>query len=394
MSEEIYNRLSVVQQLCVDTFIEGEDASEESKQMRKWVKRVWWGTSSIRAKDEVKRLCRGTVEGKAATAWDNANKRWGTHLVENVPCLIASGLWLPDGIDPKLADVVAMRISAALKRDKAHKMRNETPKMKRGEAKHNAKGVGGGNVKLAMSEGAATKPVPPSESKLGKTKLDTPTPARRPQESDPEPKRTKYATPGSFLATEEEIREVWQRYGLDEAIFRQTSEWSWLGPTCNCSMTRIERWFNFSHNKARGIETVRNEDFYAYAQKVAEERTKMGREPVVSTEPTTNTSDVDTFDRLKRKEQARVKSNQAAADARKWDEEHGPHALALKALAENCAKMPPIKHTLVFMCPLCNVKPLEQFMECGCMDNSSRDWKQCYVCNVIFHPTKIPCHCV
>lgn len=253
MSEKMYNSLSVVQKTCVDAFIEGEEANEESKKFRRWVKRVWWGTSSIRNKDEVKRLCRGQIEGKAATAWDQENKRWGTHLIENVPILIASGLWRPDGIDGALADVIAMRISSMLK------IQNDKK-----EAKTVAK-----------------------EPKRDNTMMSFPT-----------------------------------RTTTDGVI-----------------------------------------------------------------------SEVETFKRLKQNEQKNVKENQEVAAKRAWFKEFGPDALALKAIAEKSAKMKPIKRPIVLMCPLCNYKPLEQFLECSCTDKTCRDWKRCFKCDVVYHPTKIPCDC-
>ena len=237
-------------------FIKGEDAGEDAKKFRRWVTKVWWGTSSIRSKDEVKRLCRGQVEGKAATAWDNTNKRWGTHLIENVPILIASGLWKPDGIDGGLADIIAMKISSVLK-----------------------------------SQAAKAPPKPNVVRK----------------------RDTEDARMMSF-------------------------------PT----RTTID-----------GVA-----------------------------------SEVETFKRLKAYEQKNVKDNQEVAAKRAWFAEYGPDAMALKAIAAKSLKMKPIRRPIVFMCPLCNYKPLEQFLECQCTDNTCRDWKRCFKCEVIYHPTKITCECL
>jgi len=375
MSDELYKKLSIVQQSCVDVFIAGDDADEDSKKMRRWVSKVWWGQSNIRSKDEVKRLCRGTVDGKAATAWDQKNKRWGTHLIENVPNLIASGLWTPDGIDPSLADTIAMRISTQLRRESEQKTSNEkTGKMKM----------------AALPQGKRKQPQPPPPQP----------PSAETAEST---KRAKFDTPESFLASDAEINEVFEAYGMDEETFRQTARWAWLGSSCTRSIVRVRRWFNFSRNKERGVSTVLKEDFSAFAQTARDEQTKavddarvrkaFDSNAATTTTTTTTISDMEKYQILKSREMALIKSNNVAADALKWENEHGAHALALNEITSKGAATPIAKHPILFKCPFCNTRPFEQFMQCACADNASANWKRCYVCNVICHPKKIPCHC-
>lgn len=125
--------LSAAQQKSIERFIDGESASEETRTKRNWITNVWWGTSAFSCRAEVKQMCRGTIDGRAATAWDSVNKLWGTHSLENVHILITSGLWKPYGIDPNLSNAIADKIASLLadKNDHANK-RQKTEKISEG----------------------------------------------------------------------------------------------------------------------------------------------------------------------------------------------------------------------------------------------------------------------
>lgn len=403
MSEHAYSKLNVLEKVVVDEFVGGEDVDEDGRGFRKWIRKVWWGTSRIGDRVEVKRLCCGEEETRKATAWDNDGKRWGTHSLENVPKLIASGLWKPDGIDERLADIIAGRAMSILDAEERERREKEEKKLekerqkerqkaeKAAKGKAKAKAIFGGGGSKRKIESAADAAAP--ESKMAKAQDEE---EEADEEAEQEPK-----LPESFHATEADFVEALEVYKLPRHVFIEATTWGWLGPTCSSSIIRIRRWFDFKHNHDRGVDAVSKEDFLSFSEKRAIEQQKakdeadlQARMDVAAISGTTaavKVTDVDKLAKMKEREQTRVKRNQEAAAQRKHEEEHGGHATALKAIL--AMKAGPIKLTTVLRCPECKVKPLKQFMECACTDANARDWRVCQTCDTVYHPAKVSCSC-
>ena len=404
MSQHAFSRLSVLEQSTVDMFVEGEDVPEDARGFRKWVRRVWWGSSNIRDRVEVKRLCCGEQETRKATAFDPERKLWGTHALENVPKLIASGLWKPDRIDERLADIIAMRATAVLNEEERELREKEERKLEKEREKERAKAErakGGGNRKAAtVFAGAKRKKEEVEEvEEVEESGVDgaplSASPAAPAAEKLPE----------SFSATQKEFAEALWTYKLPRRIFIDATSWSWLGPTCSSSIVRIRRWFEFQHNRTRGTAVVAKKDFLDYYdqrvrnRRLAEEDEELN-ERVAAAQASANAaqgawcaSDMAKFEKLKQKEQNRVRKNQESEAKRKYEAEHGEEAKALRVLLEKAKAMRPIKQSAVLRCPECGVKPLQQFMECVCVDAESANWQTCQKCDTVYHPTKVPCGC-
>jgi hypothetical protein len=99
----------------IEEFLEGKPTSEETKRKRKF-ERVWWGESSFKTKDEVKRLARGGGE-KSAVAFNPDQKLWGTHDLAAVADLIHSTLWEPDCIPSDLFQEIERLARERAKKD-------------------------------------------------------------------------------------------------------------------------------------------------------------------------------------------------------------------------------------------------------------------------------------
>ena len=77
----------------------------------------------------------------------------------------------------------------------------------------------------------------------------------------------------------------------------------------------------------------------------------------------------------------------------KYEDEHGPHANTIALIVERSKAVHARKPPYARQCPLCGVKPLEQFLECGCIDDTNRQWELCGRCHCIFHKDKMRCLC-
>jgi len=349
-----------IKETVIDTYLEGELLSDEAKGFRKWAKNVWWGTSNKWDREVVKRLCRGDVEGRAATAWDNENKRWGTYDLANVAPLIASGLWIPYGIDRSLANdiakksirIIAEKKTAADKKAAANQEVVSEGKKKR--AASSKKEVD--NNRLSENKTTSTAPVPDG---------------------------------WEVVISPEDAAEA-AALGIPLPIFRASTSWKWLGPTTTTPMGRIRRWLRFSHNRTRGESTVVKEDILNYY-----ESRNPNAVPTTERQQTKKQKTDDAiFDELRVKEKARAEAHRRAVDIQKWEAEHGEIAVEIRDSAKKQYRLPLImKQPLIYQCNACHTKPLVQFMECACGDNGARSWSVCRVCDVVCHTEKAPCNC-
>ena len=88
-------------------YLDGELLSDEEQRKRR-ATHVWFGTNIMRnTSAHVKSLCAASEDGTKCTMWDNDRKLWGTTNFANVPKLIDSGLWEPNGVPPSLKHEVS-----------------------------------------------------------------------------------------------------------------------------------------------------------------------------------------------------------------------------------------------------------------------------------------------
>lgn len=385
MSEHAFSRLNVLQQSIVDAFVEGDDVPEDARVFRKWIRKVWWGSSHIYSRVEVKRLCCGDDESRKATAFDPVRKLWGTYALENVPRLIASGLWSPEGIDRRLADIIAVRATAVLDRQARTRRENEDLKVQKEREK--AEGAKRGGVRAAAKKMLGRSAATAEE--------DTPVA----KEDPPAAPTGQPPLPETFKATADDIAEVLSVFKIPEAIFVESSSWAWLGPVCSSSIVRIRRWFNFPKNRTRGIDAVATEDFLEYHEKRTRER-QLAKEDDEAAAAKTRVAVVapapageERFERLKKRERERVHANKEAAKRQKHEDLHGEHAVAMRALLDKAAKAGPMRPTTILRCHACGTRPFLQFMQCECDDGDEAGWEACKACDTVFHPRKVLCGC-
>lgn len=95
-------------------------------------------------------------------------------------------------------------------------------------------------------------------------------------------------------------------------------------------------------------------------------------------------------------EEVRKRTLRRVEEIKQWHDEqvNGPHAKALAFILERSMDVPIHKPPYARACATCHAKPIEQFMECGCSDDTSRHWERCDDCNCIWHRKKMKCMCI
>jgi hypothetical protein len=334
----------------VECYIKGEKLPPEvAKKKRTQV--AWWGTSSKQNMSVVKELCAASETDFSTRVWDNDRKLWGTTRIENVIGLVESGLWIPLGIPESKTEAVTLEVKKIVDAQKA----KEAAALEREE-----KRLKGENDKRAAE--AAEKELE---------------------------RRNREDKANAF--SEADIKDAWDKYGLTREILNATRHFPWLGPRTVRPMARIDRWFGFTHNKLAGANAVVARDFVPAYTEFCESKKQSSVASVTQnvSSKRKRTEKVLTMDQIRTNEKAKLDAIKSRLAAESTDE----HALALKKIAEKQKNMPPYQAPYSRACPMCGVKPLEQFLDCGCADDQCMQWKVCKKCNVIFHESKMQCLC-
>ena len=324
----------------VEFFLKGETISEENMKRRR-AKVAWYGTSDRRNFAIIKELCAENDEGFSRTMWDNERKLWGTLRIENVKNLIESGMWTPIGLPQSKNPVVLRRVKEIInaKNAQVQKKRDlEDQKAAEVVAKRNADAI---------------------EKEMHR--------------------RKKHDL--MFTFSESDANEAWSKYGLRRVVLDATKHFAWLGPSTLEPMTRIHNWFTYPHNLEKGIKRIVEEEFEPAYSKYMNNLSK----PSSTATPKRKRPKA----QLKASEDSHVQDVINRVNAAKFD----PHFLSLQKIAESAKNMKPRAPIYSRACPLCDVKPIEQFMDCGCIDESNKSWLVCWVCHSIYHKTKLSCLC-
>lgn len=326
----------------VEMFLKGEPLSEENAKRRR-AKFAWFGTSDRRGVALIKELCAENDEGFSRAMWDPDRKLWGTLRLENVKNLIESGLWTPLGLPPSKNQAVAIRVKqivdartayAKKKRDQEERKRLDEQEKRQSDA-----------IDKEMH------------------------------------RRKKYDEMFNF--SESDADEAMKKYGIRRKILDVTKHFGFLGPSTSEPMTRINRWFNYPKNLERGIQKIVDQDFQVAFERYTQKITQRDRRPAASS---------------KRKQpKTQFQAPQSAHFQEVIDRltatKNDPHFLALKKISESAKKLKTRTPVYSRSCPQCGIKPIEQFMDCGCLDESNKRWSTCGVCNAIYNNEKLPCLC-
>jgi len=333
------------------SYIRGEELSEEDKK-RRGAERAWYGIVLSKGKSSVvKEMCAESDDGKRKTMFCTERKLWGTLRLKNVISLVLSGLWEPVGVAPSLAEDVAKCAKSFVEEEEsqARAKMHEVERAQRAERERK------------------------TQEAMEKERL------RR------EKDQVRFSEP--------DFEEALDMFGLRREVVEASASWPWLGPRTNDPMNRIRRYFSFSHNKQRGVDAVRR-DFEGGAS-----------ESSATTSATSATSTSDNQNGLnglngpngskfrpqKRKGTDMQLERERAMKLAKAADDHDEHARALKHI--QTAFVPTITFPRSQKCPRCGVKPLVQFLDCGCSNDSYQSWKVCQRCNTLYHPERTRCLC-
>jgi hypothetical protein len=331
----------------------GEKLSEDDRKRRR-SSVVWYGTCTRENSKVVKEICAASDDGSKATMWDNERKLWGTLRLENVVSLIASGMWFPSGLPVSLTDAVGDAAKTVVNSRKQKLLDEETRKEQKAAEERDKK----------VAEGAL----------------------KEQQRKERENK--------SLVLSEADIDFCESTYGLRREITAISHTFGFLGPRTTVPLTRLTRWFNFGHNREAGAAAVVARDFeQAFAQhcrnRAEAEAAAAGVVPAKKRRKVIADANVSMAE-LRRREAERVE----AIKAKQLQAQEGDaHARALDAsIAKSSAAF---RRSAIYarVCTKCDVRPINQFLECGCGDDEARGWKICDACNSIWHPSKMPCLC-
>ena len=342
----------------VEVYLAGEKLSEEDRKRRK-ASVAWYGTCARTNTAVVKEMCAESDDGFKATMWDQERRLWGTLRLANVVSLIASGLWWPAGIPTSYSEEVA-RAARKIVTAKNQKLRDEKETAERKEAEERER-----KANEAAEKDAERRRREQQSAELSPADLD-------------------------FCERE---------YGLRREIAAVSHTFPFLGPRTSTPLVRVRRWFGFKHNREAGAAAVVARDFEPafaeYTQNRAEAAAALAGGSASRSAPASKkrkavaAADID-LDELRKREAKRVDAIKERQKRAKED----PHELAIKAIAERGKSLPPRKQPpFVRSCRVCDVKPIQQFLECGCQGEDSRSWRVCETCNAMWNPKKMPCLC-
>jgi hypothetical protein len=184
--------------------------------------------------------------------------------------------------------------------------------------------------------------------------------------------------------------------GIPEHILRDCANWSWLGPICSTPIARIERWFGFPQNRARGRETVLKEDLLDFYEQRMAERADANA-PAARTDDANTVTVQKSEEEIARERQERIQRQRDGWKALRYERKYGSHAAALSAIIEKSQQVPLTNPAIPRKCGYCDAFVIEQFLECNCNDknNDQRNWFVCNVCRSIKHDdiARGPCRC-
>ena len=101
----------------------------------------------------------------------------------------------------------------------------------------------------------------------------------------------------------------------------------------------------------------------------------------------------DLLPEIEKRARERTKDETAANKRKRDDDEQESTyerytSYPVVAVAGSCPCVPFGSRPTMRECPHCKVVPLQQFLECGCVDGPMQ-WKVCKKCDVSFHPQKL-----
>jgi hypothetical protein len=335
----------------VQCYLKGEKLAPELAKFKR-TSVAWWGTSSMGNGKVVKELCNESDTDFGNRVWDKERKLWGTVRIENVVSLIASGLWFPVGLPASKAEEVALEVKKIIDRNKRMEKEKE---------------------------------------QLEERRLEEERSKRAAEAAENERKRKEWEDKGTEFS-KSDFEYAFQAYGLREDVLNASRSFAWLGPRTVRPMARIDRWFNFTHNKLLGAKAVVERDFDPAFRAYTESQLQTHDAGSVAAAPKRKRIETKalSMEELRKVEKAKVKAIKDRLEIEQNDE----HAIALRKITEKCKKLPPHKAPYTRACPNCGVKPLEQFLDCGCTGSDAMEWRVCQKCNCIWHKEKLPCMCL
>jgi hypothetical protein len=389
--------LSIGEQAVVEMYALGIELSPEEVQRYRTLDnaRAWWGTSSFKHKDAVLKMLRND-EGRWRGLWDANNKRWGTTDPEIAVKLIESQKWLPYGVSDVLIWPIVDKLKEAVEEKNAKKRKREEAiarKEKKEREREEARRQKEERKEEERREREAKRAkAQKQDKKRPRAEADAEEPR---EEADAEEPHEEKAASFEAYIDPKHIKEA-AEMGIPENILRDCANWSWLGPICSTPIARIERWFGFPQNRARGRATVLKEDFLEFHEQRAAERADANA-PAADTNRTTTVTVQKSEEEIARERQERVQRQRDGWKALRHERKHGSHAAALSAIIEKSQRVPLPKPAIPRKCGYCDALVIEQFLECNCKenDNSQKNWFVCEVCCFIKHEDVVrgACRC-
>lgn len=387
----VIESLEHVDKSSVQSWVDGELPCEEDKKKRK-ASRVWYGKSTREDKDDVKQLCRGTEEGPSNATFEFERKLWGTFQLSQVPMLIVSGKWHPDGLPSHLKPFAAVEAWRRLEKKRVAAAKRLQEKVRADAARERA-----------------------DEAKREESAAERLQMQRRMKEvmlAIPETTEADYAEAAAM--------------GLSRELVDATAQFPWLGPRGGPSAwKRVKRWFHLksltSHlptgksrqqviqelvdeheRRSAAQQSEMKQQQEATARRQAEEEKRRLREATVGDGEATKYEPFDSF-------KLRFFSGDVAAttatttdavtfqyvrrtpeEETQWQRANGVDVVLNNARLQAAD----IRRPVLLPCPHCGHAPrFVQFLDCRCRDEWF-DWIWCIACHRNAHPNKLPCQCM
>lgn len=374
--------LTVQQEVVVLNYAAGTELSFEESQRYRTLDnaRAWWGESKFVHKDAVLKMLRN-ADGRWRGLWNQERKQWGTTDPECAINLMKSQKWTPFGVSEMLLwPIIDKMQEAVAERNASKRKREEAAERKR--------------VKEEEREVEKRRKQAVRNHDQRKQKREAEEPPDAPAAHNEPPAAAK----GQVSVDPKELERA-KELGLTEEIFVDCATWPFLGPTCSTQIARVERWFNFRHNKERGRETVARQDFVQYYEKILKERREFEESERLAAAAAARTDGAGrpTEEEARALSRDRERNRRENWQALKRERERGPHALALQAILERAKKTPRAPEIVRRQCNYCEALVIEQFLECGCndKDGAQKQWFVCDVCHTVKHAdvARGPCRC-
>lgn len=343
----------------VEDYLKGEPLDEETARSRR-AKVAWYGTSDRKNNQAVKELCQGSDPDRKFTTFRILGEgryktfEWGTISKACLPKLIASGLWLPDGLDDDQAREVAVRVQRELDENESR----QKAKLDADDEKHRA-------LVAQRAEDARIKAEALRKQQVGGGKF-----------------------------TDEDYARAWERWQLPREIVDASIYFACLGPSNSKPIIRLEIQFVTSK---KPFEVARGEVIEEYNRRFGDANTEPSaaaapakrkkREAAASA--STDCGDDDVFARLQADNAKRMREAAAVAAAAP-----DPWKVALDRILERQRlNGVSIQLPILTTCPECDCDVDDQHLECSCDTADVQKWYVCKSMNMIRHATKQPCGC-